>query len=1658
MLIADILAEWRFSRAWHLGRFAALVRNQMARPVFRTQTARSDDNPIHSNMAMMTTRILGALFFCSALAWSTSAQTNEFYPPGDVNGDFHVTGADSLLINQVMVGLRSNTHPIFAVTGFENGDVNDNGTVSGADSLVINQVMVGLRAHVTTAIFPFARTNPVPMPVTVFGIGFPTNTPPLITIGSPINVTLSNVVVVNREQITAMLPAGGGWGTGTVSVAGTITNGVTSFGKFITVPNVLSVATLNPNATEDGPQPGIFEIRRNGGTNTLTVLYTLGGTATNGVDFSPLSGSVMLPPDVTNATIAVTPMADAAVEASELVTLTLATNSGYIVDAPSSASLVIADSSTPTGTGLTGQYYDNASATYTNAANFTGLMLTQVDPTINFDWGTNAPIASMGTNTFSIRWTGQVQPEHSETYIFGTRSSDGVKLWVNGQLLIDQWQTQGTTDWTNQIPLEAGVRYDIKLEYFENTGSASVQLYWYSESQTKQPIPLERLYPTAAAPAVITSPTSAVGLVGGAFSYLVTGSNLPLGFDVNNLPPGLTFNPATGLISGTPTAAGAYQVMLTTSNALGVSYAVLNLTIQDTGGSITRDYWTGIGGTAISAIPVDSLPSGAGTLTNLASANFGDDYGARIRGYLTAPVTGNYYFWIAASDTAELWISNDHEPVNKVKRASVTSGTPPLSFTNQPNQKSPWLALVAGQRYYIEVLHKAGTGTNDNVAVGWLRPDQAGTGPSEVVPGFVLSPYVEPPPSSIPGTLYATTMLAQGAAQSQGIGTSTLRLSADESQATFSFAYTNLTSPYTAAHIHSDPYLNHPSQIIFDIDDATPEADGSYIWPIAAVGTLSAADVLEVIKQGKAFINIHTVNYPAGEIRGNYTLANGSQTFSPPPDPPAWTDDHANANAAARFLMQATFGPSQSDIAAVQAMGYEAWIDDQFARPVSHHLPFVLANLSSDPTAPYPRNLTFNSWWQQSVTAPDQLRQRVAFALSEILVVSEIGVLDNNGRALSAFYDTLLDNAFGNFREILEAVTLTPAMGLYLDMRRNEKGDLATGRIPNENYAREILQLFSVGLYRMWPDGTLVLNSQDNLVPTYDQNVVIGYSRLFTGWNYNQPNQSNGRLPTNWSPAADYINPMKLVPTRHELGTKRILDNVVMPAAAGSQADPTNAEYDNYGLQELETGLDAIFNHPNVGPFVCRQLIQRLVTSHPSRDYLYRVVKVFHDNGAGVRGDMAAVIKAILLDYEARSSSQITRSTFGKQREPLLRATGVARAFPSPQPNGGTYSQNGGRAITVTTTNAHRLATGNNIFLQFDSGTPVPTSTAYPVTVTGVNTFTVNATGVLTGAYNQAGGFISINSAGHGLAVSNRLHITFTTGGASNGVYEVVSVPSNSAFSVTTPDAATLSGNCLLAFYKGGYSQPNTNIITVSTAGNHGLNPGDQVYIDFMSGTAADGQYAVASVVDEDHFTIVVGAVANQNQNSHVVAPLAGPPLVRSGNVTVQSSTWNMGVTDLDLTQTPLRSPTVFNYFFPDYKFPGLLASAGLTTPEFQLTSDTGVALQNNFLAGAIINSQGSNTNGLNSFKNGNGSIVLDIGPYMTTNYTSNTGVPSLVGTLNSLLLAGQLSTGASNTIVTYVTSTNFPYSTPPTASQQRDRVRATIHLMVTSPDFTIQK
>jgi hypothetical protein len=1443
--------------------------------------------------------------------------------------------------------------------------------------------------------------------------------------------------------------------------------------------NVITISATDPVANQPDPgqlavNSGVLTVTRGGfPLNAITVKLNTNaaapGVAVEGLDHVALPRSVYFPVGVSSQTITVLPLANTNRLAPVVATLNVLPGTGYTVGSASSAGVVIYPSATPSGNGLTAQYYTNSSSTYSSNANFNpaNLRLTRVDPVIDYSWSTNTlPITNSG-GYYCVRWTGQVQPQYSETYYFDANTDDGLKLWINDQLIIDHWVGQSAADSVGTITLQGGVKYDLRMDYFNGVNPGVAHLYWYSPSQAKQVIPQNRLYSTSNVPSAVVSPLTAIAFLNVPFSYTNAGANSATSFTATGLPPLLTNNPVTGVISGTPTVAGDFQVTLTASNSYGVGASVLDLQVVDTSVSaVTREVWTGVPGSNIADIPVGTPATLTNSLLTLEGiTGYGVNYGERIRGYVIPPTSGNYYFWIAGSDSAELWISNDNDPVNKVRRAWA-SGTASRQWNLQTQQRSGWLTLVAGQRYYVEILHKAAAGGGDNWAVGWLQ-DLSGTNttPAAVVPNYVLSPYFPPPPSIAPGTLYAADLVTAPGVTNMGVGSATLRLSADQSRAVLNFNFSGVPSAVISEHIVNDPYNGNPTEILFDISAARAQPDGSYVWPITAVGPFSASDVLNILNQGAAYLTILTADYPNGELNGHFKLVNGVQNFIPPPAPPSWVDDHANASAAARFLNQATFGPNPTDVALVQSIGYAAWISNQFNLPTSHHLPLILANGNVDPEFPYLGSLVFNTWWQQSITAPDQLRQRVAFALSEIMVVSDVGVLQDNGRALSSYYDTLLDNAFGNYRALLKAVTLTPAMGMYLNMQGNDVGSIVTGIHANENYAREIQQLFSIGLNRLWPDGTLVLNAQGSLVPTYDQNVIMGFASVFTGWNYYQVNTTNSSLlPRKWNPPADYIDPMVLVPTHHETGTKLLLDSVMLPPATGLQTNTSSTNLDGYCSAELESALDSIFNHPNVGPFICRQLIQRLVTSTPSPGYLYRVVQAFNNDGAGVRGDLQAVINAILLDYEARSSDLLSATNFGKQREPLLKITAPARAFMAPSPTGGTYSESGTQTITVTTTNAHRLNSSDVVFLSFTdpSGQTLPSSQSYSVTVTSPTAFTITPAGLTAGLYGQTNGVITVTNSSHGLAVGWSVYLNFSTGASTSGVYQVVSNLDSSHFTVATTDMATNFGNVVIPKWSGGGYVWNKTNVTIYTAYPHNLSAGNSVFINFTAaGSPSKGLYPVTSVIDATHFTIIVtnSASSSTSQDSETIYPLVAPPLVRSGTVGVTWSTFNLGATDtgssMSLAQTPLNSPTVFNFFFPDYQFPGALTTAGLTTPEFQLTSDTTLAWQMNFIEGGLFGSNSGNTNGMSSFNNGGGAIVLDLGPWMTPAYTSNAGLSSLVDALNSLLCGGQLSAAAKTQIVNYASTLAY---TTPTYTQMRDRVRAVTHLILTSPDFNIQR
>ena len=354
---------------------------------------------------------------------------------------------------------------------------------------------------------------------------------------------------------------------------------------------------------------------------------------------------------------------------------------------------------------------------------------------------------------------------------------------------------------------------------------------------------------------------------------------------------------------------------------------------------------------------------------------------------------------------------------------------------------------------------------------------------------------------------------------------------------------------------------------------------------------------------------------------------------------------------ASRFLAQASMGATRDQISRVQAIGYSAWIDEQFSASVStSRWDWLVANgynaaINKNSEAGFDA-----SAWLKMLSSPDTLRQRVTFALAEVMVAAIDGFVGAGWKSFSAaaYLDLLEANAFGNYRTLMQAVSTSAPMGEFLTFRGNVKYNATTGALPDENYAREVMQLFTIGLVQLNLDGTPKLV---NGVPqeTYGLDDITGLARVFTGWDYDL---AGGDTST-----PDFKRrPMIQIASRHELGAKTFLATTI---PAGTD-----------GVNSLRLALDALFAHANIAPFISRQLIQRLVCSNPTPAYVARVATVFNNDGSGVKGNLKAVIKAILLDTEARTLSSATTGSFGKLREPMLRFSAWARAWNVSSPSG----------------------------------------------------------------------------------------------------------------------------------------------------------------------------------------------------------------------------------------------------------------------------------------------------------------------------------------------------------------------------------------------------
>ena len=368
-----------------------------------------------------------------------------------------------------------------------------------------------------------------------------------------------------------------------------------------------------------------------------------------------------------------------------------------------------------------------------------------------------------------------------------------------------------------------------------------------------------------------------------------------------------------------------------------------------------------------------------------------------------------------------------------------------------------------------------------------------------------------------------------------------------------------------------------------------------------------------------------------------------------------------SAQAAARFLEQASWGPTPATIARVQSIGFSTYIDEQFAKT-----PSTISDLIADAKGNYSIRPAQEQFFENASRGDDQLRQRTVFALGQVWVVSAVKL---KAQAIPPYLRLLQKNAFGNFSTLMSDVTLSPAMGHYLDMVDNDKPNPKSGKGANENYAREVMQLFTLGLYTLNGDGSVKKDSARNPISTYDQDQIEGFARAFTGWTYAPiPGAvSHFRNPENWTA------PMVAIEAHHDTDSKLVLSGKTLPAQQSAEVD-------------LQQALDNIFQHPNTGPFICRQLIQHLVTSNPSAAYVARVATVF-SGGANPRGDLKAVIKAVLLDPEARKGDSGTIAVGeGHLREPALFIAGLIRAL-------------NGQVATINSLTDYSNIMGQNMYL-----------------------------------------------------------------------------------------------------------------------------------------------------------------------------------------------------------------------------------------------------------------------------------------------------------------------------------------------------------------------
>ena len=519
--------------------------------------------------------------------------------------------------------------------------------------------------------------------------------------------------------------------------------------------------------------------------------------------------------------------------------------------------------------------------------------------------------------------------------------------------------------------------------------------------------------------------------------------------------------------------------------------------------------------------------------------------------------------------------------------------------------------------------------------------------------------------------LFLGTFRSQDNVQTAASGLLSFLLQGDNSKGVLTYTYDNLGSERIDQHIHLSP----SGTVIHDIKDEDLEQSGSlsqYEWHMEPGGIFTTKQqMLDTLFNGEFYVNVHSADNPGGEILAYMSF----DAFAEPPLQEELTVADVDYDIV-RFLNQATFGATPRDYEQLRSLidqdganrlqVYELWIDQQISAPrtsmqdLDNHTYSVFSEYSQS-------SLKRESFWPIALYANDQLRQRMTFALSEILVIStENSMIRNRPQGLGSYWDTLANESFGSYKALLKDVTLHPMMGVYLSHLINSKANEDAGTFPDENYAREVMQLFTFGLVHRNKDGSVVLGDDNLPLATYDNETIRNLARVFTGLGlsyaadstgnsvYENTNFNRSYCGPNGSLHYCWTQPMKFFPSYHDFEEKLLFvdngDQIVIPESADTGVDQA--------VNELEMVIEALVEHNTTAPFIARRLIQRFVTSNPSNAYIEKVSSAF-----GQDGDLKQAIKAILLDPEARSPSVVSSSSFGKFKEPILQLTAVFRLF-----------------------------------------------------------------------------------------------------------------------------------------------------------------------------------------------------------------------------------------------------------------------------------------------------------------------------------------------------------------------------------------------------------